>query len=280
MRPSQITGIAIATFLTVAPAALAQTPPTQQQPPQTSQPQTQPQTTQEKSETAAATQTYAGCVMTEPEYRRAHNLGQGQVGGVGLGDEFVLVDVKVSPANASATTPASDTSASSAAVKAESTTAAKCADTGTAYRLTGSDEEKLKDLVGRQIEIQGRLKKAADATATEAATPAAEKLPAEVEIVSFREAPASTGGQTAPVTTPAPAATTPPATRPQTQPTAPPPPPPTPAATIEPRQDTTPAATARRELPQTAGSAGLYALAGVLALGSGLALMVIRRRLL
>src|SRR5215510_4652581 len=97
MRPSQITGIAIATFLTVAPSAWAQTPPTQQQPTQTSQPQ-QTQPTQEKTETAPATQTYAGCVMTEPEYRRAHNLGQGQVGGVGLGDEFMLVDAKVSPA--------------------------------------------------------------------------------------------------------------------------------------------------------------------------------------
>ena len=42
--------------------------------------------------------------MSESDYRRAHNLGEGTVGGAGLGDEFVLVDVKISPAKDAART--------------------------------------------------------------------------------------------------------------------------------------------------------------------------------
>lgn len=261
MRPSQITGIAIAAFFTVTSSAFAQTQPTQT-------PTQDP--TKEKSSDISVTQTFTGCLMTERDYRSAHNLGAGQVGGVGLGDEFVLVDVKVSPANgasaangATATTPRSDTSATASA---STTASSKCADQGTAYRVTGSDEEKLKGLVGRQLEIQGRFKHADDAAA--GGTRPDEKLPAEVEMVSFREAPAAT----AMTESAAPQTSTSSPARPQ-------PTPPTPA-TIEPARDGAAATAPRRELPRTASSTALLGLVGVLALGSGVALFVVRRRIL
>jgi LPXTG-motif cell wall-anchored protein len=288
MRPSQITGIAIAAFLTVTPAALAQTPPPPTQPPPTPPTQTQPtQTppTETKSSDTAATHTFTGCLMTERDYRRAHNLGAGQIGGVGLGDEYVLVDAKISPAKATAaTTPASDPSA--AGVQPPSGASSKCADKSTAYRLTGSDEEQLRNLVGRHVEIQGRFKDPADAAASGARLEGT--LPAEVTILSFRVAPVPAG-----VSPAAPTAQTPPKepARPQTapSPTTPTDPgrpqtasPPLPVPTVDPARDraTTPPATERRELPRTASSTGLFALIGVVALSSGLALTLIRRRLL
>ena len=245
---TQITGIAVAAFLSVTSVALAQTQPTQ-----TPQPQTPTQT---KSSDTAATQTFAGCLMTERDYRSAHNLGAGTVGGAGLGNEYVLVDVKVSPAKAAAATAAPT---GTPAVSASTTSTSKCADKGTAYRLTGSGEEQLKTLVGRQVEIQGRLKDPTDARE-------GEKLPNEVEMISFTEAPA-------------PAPTMEPAS--PRLPVQGVPPPPTPA-TIDPAREQTaaPTTTARRELPATASSTGLAALIGVLALSAGLALTIIRRRLL
>jgi LPXTG-motif cell wall-anchored protein len=237
----KIAGMAVAAFVTITPSALAQT-----------QPQTQPK----KSETAA-TQTFTGCLMTEPDYRKAHNLGEGALKGVGLGDEFVLVDVKVSPAKATAAaTPSSETSAANASA---SRSTMSCADKGLAYRLTGTAEEKIKGLVGHQLEIQGRFKHADDVAA--GGTQSGEKLPAEVEIVSFRDAPS-------------PVAVSEPPAAPAT-------PPSTPSSTVAaPRTPATVPATQPRDLPRTASSSPLLALVGVLALSSGLVLTLMRRRAL
>jgi LPXTG-motif cell wall-anchored protein len=236
MRLFKIAGITIAALFTVTPSALAQT--------------------QAKTSDTAAIQTFTGCLMTEPAYRRAHNLGEGQIGGVGLGDEFVLVDVKVSPAKGmAATAPASGTSAVSA-----SASASTCSDQGLAYRLSGSPEEKIKGLVGHQLEIQGRFKHAADAAA--GGTRPGEKLPAEVEIVSFREAPS-------PAAVSEPVASVPPVTPPSTSP-----------ATVEPPRAPATRVTEPRELPHTASSSALLTLVGVLALSSGVVLTVLRRRAL
>jgi LPXTG-motif cell wall-anchored protein len=255
MRPSPITGIAIAAFFTVTSSAFAQTAPAQ----------TPAQT---KNRDTAAPQTFTGCLMTERDYRRAHNLGEGTVGGAGLGDEYVLVDVKVSPAkSAAATAPASGASVSATAT----TSSTRCADKGTAYRLTGSGEEQLKTLAGRHVEIQGRFKDPTDARE-------GEKLPNEVEMISFREAPAP-AAVTEPVTP------TPPTTPPPAPPTAAPPraqtAPPT-SPTLEPpaAQAATPTTATQRELPRTASSTALLALIGVVALSSGIALFVVRRRVL
>jgi hypothetical protein len=240
MRLTRIGGIAVATLFIVTPSAFAQT--------------------QTKSDTTA-TQTFTGCLMTEPAYRKAHNLGEGALGGVGLGDEFVLVDVKVSAAKPTATPDRSSAAASAAA----SASASTCADTGVAYRLNGTAEEKLKGLVGHQLEIQGRFKHADDAAA--GGTRPGEKLPAEVEIVSFREAPSL-----ATVSDPAPAR---PSSVEPTRPAEParvPAPAPAPATPATDTQTTEP-----RKMPHTAGSSGLIALIGVLALSSA-AVLVLRRR--
>jgi hypothetical protein len=267
MRLSRIAGIAITALVTVAPPVLAQT---------------QPQTKAPTRETSA-TQVFTGCLMKESDYRTAHKLGEGAVKGVGLGDEFVLVDVQTSPASAAPT--ASRPASTPAATASASTTT--CADQGLAYRLTGSDEEKLKTLVGRKLEITGRLKQAADVAA--GGTRPDAKLPAEVEIVSFRQAGDGPVSEPA-ATTPRPQATQPP---PQsaTPPVTPPPPPPSSAQTARP-QPTTPATAPatqpapadrpaeRSELPRTASSSALVGLVGLLALGSGIALTVLRRRAL
>jgi hypothetical protein len=209
--------------------------------------------------------------MTERDYRAAHNLGAGQVGGVGLGDEYVLVDVKVSEAKSADVTPPVATPAAGARPSAES--ANKCADKGMAYRVTGSDEEQLRTLVGRHVEIQGRFKNAEEASAGSRPDGS---LPAEIEMISFREAPApmtdeaQTKAPASPPIAPPPAAAAPPATEPRpAQPT------------VDPArgQATDAPATTRRELPQTAGSTALLGAIGALALGAGLALTIVRRRI-
>ena len=261
MRFSNISGIAVATFLTVMPSAFAQTPAqTQPQTPTQTQPQTPPQTpkpSQTKTGETAAMQTFTGCLMTEPDYRQAHNLGKGAAGGLGLGDEFVLVNVKVSPAKSGTETAPS--SAASAGAATGPVPASKCVDQGVAYRLTGSQEEKLKGLVNHQLEVQGRFKHADDVPA--AGAQPADKLPAEVEIVSFREVP-----NRAAVTEPAPA-------RPVTAPA-----PTTPAPRAQATEPTTEPKTTEPKMPHTASSSGLVALVGVLALSSGLVLTGLRRR--
>ena len=299
MRMSTIGAIAVASFFTVTTAAFAQTPtqtqpqtPTQtspqtqpqpqtpppptpaqpqtQPPPQTPPPstttptQTSPQTS--KSGDTAAMQTFTGCVMSEPDYRKAHNLGEGALKGAGLGDEFVLVDVKVSPVRGTASASSgSDMSASTSrpGSTSSSMSASSCADKGQAYRLTGTQEEKIKGLVGHQLEVQGRFKHADDVAEAGAGSG---KLPAEVEIVSFREVPGRTA-VTEPVTPSASVTRTPDRTA---------------TPTTEPRQTTEPrpSTTEPKTLPHTASPAPLLALVGLLALSSGVALTVLRRRAL
>jgi LPXTG-motif cell wall-anchored protein len=274
MCSSKIAAVAIAALFASGSAfAQTQSPPqTQTSAPQkpTATPQTEPTSGTTKSQKSQksqakieeknekeATQTFTGCVMTEPAYRQAHNLGKGALGGAGLGDEYVLVDVKTSPD--------SDTSAVSGSASASSDNVrsnGKCADQGMAYRLTGSQEKKIKGLVGQEIEVRGRFKHADDVT-PEGTVPG-EKLPAEVEIVSFHAVGQATMTEPAAPRTPAPAATVP---RPQTES-------PTP---VTPAQPTTPATT-KSELPHTASSTPLLALIGVLALTSGFVLSLRRRR--
>src|SRR6185503_10165126 len=118
MRASRIAGIAISALVIGTPSAFGQTPPPAQPPQPPAKQTTSPPM---KSSDTAATQTFVGCLMSEPDYRRAHNLGGGAVGGVGLGDEFVLVDVKVSDAKGSAgTSTSSDMSDKSASASTSS----------------------------------------------------------------------------------------------------------------------------------------------------------------
>jgi hypothetical protein len=90
--------------------------------------------------------TVVGCVQREADYRQARDAGKGGVAGsgVGAGNEFVLTNV--SPAGAARKDePASPTGTAGAAM---------------AYELTGPNEGKVAEFVGRRVEISGRLKAA------------------------------------------------------------------------------------------------------------------------
>jgi len=226
MGLSKIAGVTIAALITVAPSALAQT--------------------NTKSDDKKATQTFTGCLMSDRDYQRAHHLGTGSSG------EVVLVDVQVSPAKGMAAT-----APSSGAAGASSTAPSTCADQGLAYRLRGSAADKLRGLAGHQVEIQGRYEHPDDVTAAGAPKPG--ELPPEVDIVSFREAPAA-------------------AVAPVTEPAAPPTPPQPPASTVQPAPAPTPAAPAPTELPHSASASGLLGLIGFVALSSGIVLTRVRRR--
>ena len=249
MDLSQVAGLTAAALFTVAPSAFAQAQ-------------------QAKTGDITTTQTFTGCLMTEPAYRKAHNLGSGAIGGIGLGDELVLVDAKVSPA----TGPAPDAKATTKALdeeqeaehSAKATTSAKtCADQGMAFRLTGSAEDplsKMKGMLGHEVVIQGRFKDAKDAAM--GGTPAAGKLPAEVVIESFQPAPAAEPSTPVVTTTPRPPATPQPVT-PQT---------------VTPPAAPTPAPAQPKELPHTAGSNELFGLIGALTLFTGALVSAFRRR--
>src|SRR6266496_4116359 len=234
-----------AAALVVTIAAFAQTdsraPSSQPAQSQSSQAPSQAQ-----NSNAADTMTLVGCVIKESDYRRAHGLGKGALGGAGLGDEFVLVDTE--PAGAATTTPSSKAVAPS--------TTASCTEKGTgpAYRLTGKRERELKSLVGRRLEITGSFDHPRDARTAAGQTHA--KLPAEILIASYREEPAST--------TEAPTATTGVAAPAPAQ---------TPPAAGTPPPETTP-----RKMPKTASDEPLIALIALLSLSGGFGLRLLRRR--
>jgi hypothetical protein len=109
-----------------------------------------------------------GCLILEEDWRAAHGLGKGPLGGASKSDEFVLVDATQTPSSAPVV---------------------GCSEKGTgpAYRMTGHLEDKLKEYVGHRMEIIGRLEHGGDVKA--ANEPTSKKLPAELEIDSYREAP-------------------------------------------------------------------------------------------
>jgi hypothetical protein len=95
--------------------------------------------------------TITGCVVSESEYRKAHDAGRGGVvgTGVGAGNEFILTEASTGSASAASTTSpgATGTSGTSAA--------------GTmAYELSGAGEGQLSRFVGRRVELTGKFKSA------------------------------------------------------------------------------------------------------------------------
>lgn len=134
-------------FSVVAFAQQAQTP--QQQTPTTT-----PSAQSAGQQTAMESVTITGCVQSEADYRRAHNLGRGgAVGtGAGVGNEYVLV-------NASRSGGASPTGAATEPGAATGTTGATSS-AGEAYELTGMNEGQAGQHVGKRVEIAGKLKAA------------------------------------------------------------------------------------------------------------------------
>jgi MYXO-CTERM domain-containing protein len=88
--------------------------------------------------------TLVGCIQRETEYRSAQDAGRGGVAatGLGLGNEFVLINAMV----------AGTSSASDAAADCSNATG------GEAYELTGSGERDLEQYVGHRVEVSGMLK--------------------------------------------------------------------------------------------------------------------------
>jgi len=173
----------------------------------------------------AASMTVTGCLMSEPDYRKAHNLGKGALGGLGLGNEFVLVEGSCNDAN------------------------------GTAYRLTGKSERELKPFVGHRLEVTGRWDHARDAKTAAGETHA--KLPPEIRIASYREAPAVSNE-------PASASNTPSAS-PAASPAA--------SSTPSPVPEQT---TAERRLPKTASNLPLFAFVGLFSLIASFGVRLLR----
>jgi hypothetical protein len=213
--------------------------------------------------------TLVGCLQREADYRKANQSGRGGAvaTGVGLGNEFVLV-------NATTGTGTSSTAETPAATSGAEADCATATGTGQAYELTGKREGELAKFVGRRIEITGMLKKAGSETAGTTGTAGTETKPSggfdplgqdlrlpEVNVTSFREVTRSPQAQ---AETAAPAATA--ASRepaPEPQPTA-----------QEPAS--APVGTSgqaeQRELPRTASPLPLAGLIGLLALGGVLAI--------
>jgi hypothetical protein len=194
--------------------------------------------------------TLIGCVMRETDYRKANNSGRGgpAATGVGLGNEFVLVNATKVTSGATPSASAGECGVSAA---------------GEAYELTGNRERDLEKYVARRVEITGTLKEAktttgvaGEAKPTGGFDPLKQDLKLfEVEISSFRELTA----QSAAAPPSAPAARQEPA--------------PAPAAPAQPEPQ--PVTAPRQQLPRTASPLPLIGLIGLLSLASGLAL---RRR--
>jgi hypothetical protein len=113
-----------AAFLTTVVAA--QTP---------AQPASGPTATQ-----AAQQVTLVGCIQREADYRQARDKGRGGVAGtgIGVGDEFVLINASMATQGLKPDAPAADA----------------------AYELTGKNEEKAKEFIGKRVQITGTLKPA------------------------------------------------------------------------------------------------------------------------
>lgn len=192
--------------------------------------------------------TVVGCLVSESDYRKAHNVSAGELGGAGLGDEFVVVNI------------GSRTAASGAS----------CSETagGQAYRVTGKREEELKGHIGKWVEITGTHEKETYNASSSS------KLPPEIDMTAFRDAPAMAVA----VDTPAP----PPAPEPVAAPAPPPAPMPTNTAPMDSRGEMSqpPAVIpARDELPNTASVESMIALIGLfcVVLASGMMLTPRRR---
>ena len=143
MTPTFLRACGAVAALGLSMAAFAQTPA--QQP---AQPRTQTTTTApQQAGSADQAVTVVGCIQSEADFRKARNLGRGGTAGpgVGVGNEFVLIDAKMAAAGASP-----------AAGAATGTTGAAAQ----VYKLTAAKEGKTSQFVGKRVEITGTLKPA------------------------------------------------------------------------------------------------------------------------
>jgi hypothetical protein len=110
------------------------------------------------SPTQDQTITLVGCVQREADYRRTADAGRGGAAGTGIGVDNEYILVNASPSGAAA-------AGEARAVGGGATGGASTAVGTGAYELTGPNEGQLKQYVGQRVEITGKLK-AAETTAT------------------------------------------------------------------------------------------------------------------
>ncbi len=105
--------------------------------------------------------TITGCVQREADYRHATGSGTGGVGGfgLGLGDEYVLINAVRAGSRAKSVARTGSTVNDIAAADSP------CGKAGgkEAFELTGKQERELARLVGQRVEIVGVLKPGKDA---------------------------------------------------------------------------------------------------------------------
>ena len=149
-----------------------------------------PPTTPPSATTPTATQgtqageqvTLVGCVQREADYRRTQDAGRGGVAGTGVGaaNEFVLADASMAGAAAGRTgASAPGTTATPSATGTTGTSAAPVA-----YELSGANEGKVAQYVGRRVEIIGQLKPAEVTAGGPTGGPTAGAPPRGVDVVS------------------------------------------------------------------------------------------------
>ena len=158
-------GTCAAAVLAMGTVVFAQsTPPTQQPPtPQSAAPQVKAQATDQV--------TITGCVQKEADYRAANNLGSGGVAGTGVGEanEFVLTNATITPAAGAVGTTGTPEAAGAAPA---------------AFELTGENEGKASEFVGKRVEVVGKLKAAEMGAAGATGGVTAGKPPAGVDVAS------------------------------------------------------------------------------------------------
>ncbi len=168
-----------AVFSLAAAAQSTQPPATATQPPATQPP---PQTSGQMQERKDPAQpvTIVGCVQSEADYRRAHNLGRGGAVGTGAGvaNEFVLINASM----------ASGAAAGAAAGTATGTTgtagATAAAGAGQAFEVSGENESQLQQYLGKRVEIVAKMKAAEKSAAGTTGGATAGTPPTGVDITS------------------------------------------------------------------------------------------------
>lgn len=172
MTPMFLRVCSAAAALAVSVATNAQT--TGQQP---AQPPARAQTTTpapQDRDSAGQMVRVTGCIQGEEAYRKARNLGRGGTAGtgVGVGNEFVLVDARIASGGAPP--------AAGATTGATGTTGAVAQD----FKLTGSNEGKASQFVGKRVEITGTLEPAQIASAARSGAPPAGGGPPQIDVFS------------------------------------------------------------------------------------------------
>lgn len=167
MTPTFLRLCGAAAAVSLGMAAFAQTP--KQQPAQP-QPRTQTRTAApQQAGSAGQTVVVVGCIQSEADFRKARNLGRGGTAGtgVGVGNEFILIDTKMASAGAP---PAAGTETGTTGAATQP------------FKLTGTNEGKASQFVGKRVEITGTLNPAETAGAAPTRGPTAGGPPPQIDV--------------------------------------------------------------------------------------------------